>query len=359
MDAGLAFQIISTICDILGVSRWLIPRFWARPQVLQRYVNNLGSSNEKTRKSAKEILVKAKEKSIPLLIDALKDRENGIKRKEAADALKSIGSLSIEPMLVEWYKVFNEDNEVVDFLGSALQEMRGANEIENFISLLNNDDPRGVKYGAVVILGRMQATEAIEALIKLMTNKNENWEIRREACLALGNVGAARAIEGLKTVVKDNDCRLRQAAIEALGTIGNIEAEEAVIPALNDTEWNVIEAAVIALPKISATGSKNKLVSLLKHNQRQVRKAAAETLGEFKDEMAIESLKNCLETEEDRQVGEAIAEALKKINGDPGRQAIGEAYMTLLKNGNHEMAEIVNSKYSELCQSIQRGLFSV
>ncbi len=189
MDAGLAFQIISTICDILGVSRWVIPKFWARPHVLEHYVNNLGNNDEKIRKSAKDILVKTKEKSIPLLIDALKDRENGIKRKEAADALKSIGSLSIEPMLAEWYKVLNDDDEVADFLTSALQEMRGANEIKHFISLLNSNDPRGVKQGAVVILGRMQASEAIESLIKLMTNKYENWEIRREACLALGNAG--------------------------------------------------------------------------------------------------------------------------------------------------------------------------
>lgn len=359
MDVVSASQIISAICDMLGVSKWIIPKFWARPQVLEHYVNKLGNSDEKTRKSAKEILVKAKEKSIPLLIDALKDRENGIKRKEAADALKGIGSLSIEPMLAEWYKVLNEDDEVADFLVSALQEMRGANEIKHFISLLNNDDPRGVKYGAVVILGRMQATEAIESLIKLMTYKNENCEIRREACLALGNVGAARAIEGLKIVVKDNDWRLRQAAIEALGTIGNIAAEEVIIPALDDIEWRVIEAAVIALPKISATGSKNKLVPLLKHRQWEVRKAVAETLGEFKDVMAIEYLKNYLESEEDIQVGEAIAEALKKINGESGRHAIGEAYMTLEKNGNHEMAKIVIIKYSELCQSIQRGLSSV
>lgn len=359
MDAGLAFQIISTICDMLGVSRWVIPKFWARPQVLERYVNNLGSSNEKKRKSAKEILVKAKEKSIPLLIDALKDRENGIKRKKAADALRSIGSLSIEPMLVEWYKVFNDDNEVADFLGSALQEMRGANEIKHFIYLLNSNDPRGVKKGAVVILGRIQAREAIEPLIKLMTDKYENLEIRREACLALGNAGATIAIEGLKTVVKDNDWRLRQAAIEALGTIGNIEAEEVSISALEDTEWQVIETAVITLSKISGTRSKTKLIPLLKYKQWQVRKAAADALGEFKDQMAIESLKDCSETEEDRQVEAAIAEALKKINGDSGMRALAEAYVTLKKNGRDEMSAIVISYYSELSNSIQRGLFSV
>ncbi len=358
MDVISASQMISAICDMLGVSRWVIPKFLAKPQVVEHYINNLGNSDEKTRKSAKDILVKAKEKSIPLLIEALKDRENGIKRKEAEDALKSIGSLSIEPMLAEWYKVLNADDEVADFFVSALQEMRGANEIKHFISLLNSNDQRGIKRGAVVILGRMQASEAIESLIKLMMNKDENWEIRMEACRALGNVGATRAIEGLKTIVKDNDCRIRQAAIEALGTIGNIEAEEVVISALDDTEWQVIETAVTALSKISATRSKTKLISLLKHDQPQVKIAAAEALGEFKDVMAIESLKDCLEIEEDRQVGEAIAEALKNINHGKGEDALGEAHMILKINGNHGMAEIVNSKYYELCQYRQRRLFS-
>lgn len=58
MDVVSASQIISAICDMLGVSRWVIPKFLAKPHVLEHYINNLGNSDEKTRKSAKDILVK-------------------------------------------------------------------------------------------------------------------------------------------------------------------------------------------------------------------------------------------------------------------------------------------------------------
>jgi HEAT repeat protein len=74
--------------------------------------------------------------------------------------------------------------------------------------------------------------------------------VRRDAAVALGEVGDARAVEPLKTLLIDRSEDVRIAAARALGELGDSRAIEALIRALNDRYPDLRREAEFSLLKI-------------------------------------------------------------------------------------------------------------
>ena len=93
----------------------------------------------------------------------------------------------------------------------------------------------------MVRIGQPAVPSLIEAL------GDEDWDVRREAAWALGEIGDARAVPSLIEALRDEDWRVREAAVEALEGIG--------APALPELErtWqgkSVVDAAREAIERI-------------------------------------------------------------------------------------------------------------
>ncbi|RKY41050.1 MAG: hypothetical protein DRP85_07295, partial [Candidatus Makaraimicrobium thalassicum] len=221
---------------------------------------------------------------------------------------------------------------VLDILG----EMGDARAVGPITKVLLNDGVDIYRREAAVALGNIGDKRAVEALIEAL--KDENDEVRRYAARALGKISDERAAEPLVQALKDEDLRVRESAAEALRKIGWIPGNEtekaeyyvglkrwhqvskignAAIPALI-RELKDPSSARFARRILVKIGkpAMSFLISELKNEDKHVRKDAAEALGDIGDKRAVEPLIQALK-DEDPNVRESAAEALRKIGWIP------------------------------------------
>ena len=111
------------------------------------------------------------------------------------------------------------------------------------------DDDR-LQLSAVRAMGRSCDPSWLPMLLKELANRDP--ELRREAAVALGQLGEEDAADRLADLIYDDDIWVRLAAIRALGEIGGSEAIEALKQALPDTEAAVAAAAEEALQLLAS-----------------------------------------------------------------------------------------------------------
>ncbi|MDP3012079.1 MAG: HEAT repeat domain-containing protein, partial [Candidatus Hydromicrobium sp.] len=104
----------------------------------------------------------------------------------------------------------------------------------------------------------------VKGLIKaLLYHKKDYFVVRREAAEALSKIGLP-AVEPLIAALKDNDWDVRKVAAEALGEIGDSLAVESLIAALKDKDRDVHYNAAVALGKIRDIRAVEPLIAALK-----------------------------------------------------------------------------------------------
>jgi len=110
---------------------------------------------------------------------------------------------------------------------------------------------------------------------------DEDWRVRMEAAVALGNIGDPRAVEPLIRALGDKDWRVRMEAAVALGNIGDPRAVEPLIQALGDKSGSVRRVAARALGEIGDPRAVEPLTRALRDENQYVRRVAAGALGKI------------------------------------------------------------------------------
>jgi HEAT repeat protein len=210
---------------------------------------------------------------LELLIRALQDKDNGVRRQ------------------------------VVE----VIRELRDNRAVESLIVALHDDDEYLCRV-VIAALGELGDSRAVEPLIELL--KNENVFICSSAEQALGDIGDSRAVEPLIELLKNENVFIRNAAVKALGDIGDSRAVEPLIEALKDS--SLCEIAVITLGKLRDSRAVGPLIELLKNQNEYLRSSTAGALGEIKDSRAVEPLIKVL-NDHDEKVRSAAAGALGEI----------------------------------------------
>jgi len=102
----------------------------------------------------------------------------------------------------------------------------------------------------VQVLAHSKDAGATEALLSAL--KDENADVRAQACWALGERGAASAVDPLMQMLKsDPNGDARSQAASALGAIGEVRAADALTAALKDREPDVRREAAMALARLA------------------------------------------------------------------------------------------------------------
>jgi len=151
---------------------------------------------------------------------------------------------------------------------------------------------------------------------------DEDWGIREDAAIALGQLGNARSVQPLIRTLRDSDRAVREAATSSLITLG----QPAVLSlgfCLQDPNLQVQEAAASILAKIADEQVYEPLLSALLNPNWIVRMSAAKGLTRLKDARAIDTLIVVLQD----KVLAVREEACRAI------QAIGEASIPPLLKG--------------------------
>jgi HEAT repeat protein len=306
-------------------------------QAISGLVQALGDWRSPVPGKAAEALVKIGPPAVPSLVQALQNRDNNV-RRIAADTLGQIGVAQAVPGLIQALQ--DSDKLVCISAAKALGQIEGdAQALPNLIEALQ-DMGWLVRFGAVEALGQIEVLQAIPHLLR--TLQDENPYVRRRTVEVLGQIGDPQAIPGLIQALQDRHIDVRCSAAEALGQIGdagailvllqalqdrhqyvrrnaakalgriaNAQAISGLIQALEDSDWSVPFEAAKALVQIGPPAVPS-LVQTLQNRDNNVRRIAADTLGQIGAAQAMPGLIQALQ-DSDRDVRYSAAEALGQI----------------------------------------------
>ena len=211
---------------------------------------------------------------IETLIIALRS-ENLIECQDAAQALGKIGdSRAVKPLI----NLFNKsDTERKVAAASALGQIGAPSAIKPLINSRNFSSPDGIG-PAIDALGQIGGTRVIEFLITSLKDKYKNPQLRQAAIRTLGKMGENGAVEPLINVLKDKNEEIRITAIQTLGQIGDSRAVDPLITTLKSRNVSIKNTAVQALGQLGESRAVEELLPLLKNKDFETRRITAEAL---------------------------------------------------------------------------------
>ncbi len=119
--------------------------------------------------------------------------------------------------------------------------------------------------------------------------KDEDWALREEAAMLLGDFADPRAVAPLVEALHDEDRAVREAAAAALRKIGR-PAVSVLVQVLRHPNGNVQEASAAILKDLADPDTVEPLIGCLTSQNWVVRMHAAQALGTLGDERAIRPL---------------------------------------------------------------------
>ncbi|HMS83415.1 MAG TPA: HEAT repeat domain-containing protein [Nitrospira sp.] len=167
------------------------------------------------------------ERCVEPLARALRDGDWQV-REVAIEAMGQVGSPAVETLL----KLLR-DWEVRKYAIAALGKIPDERVLDPLMLQLRNDEFKDDAIDALVALG----APSVEKLIGALRDKDEN--VRKCAVLALGRIKSSDAIDPLIQMLGDKDWFTRLTAAAALESIGDDRGREAIKPLLKDSDMVV------------------------------------------------------------------------------------------------------------------------
>jgi len=215
-------------------------------------------------------------------------------RREAVYGLAQLGDKRIYPLILQGL-CDKQDAVVVkaiielDFHTATLCYGVSASAIfEQSLKLLSTPGMAAYKGNLISLMGSSRDPRAVEILIALSKDTDEN--LRSRAASALSDTRDPRAIESLIALSKDTDANLRSSAADGLDYTQDPRATEPLITLSKDTNANVRSCAASTLGNSRDPRAIEPLITLSKDTDANVRASAASTLGILRDPRAIEPL---------------------------------------------------------------------
>jgi HEAT repeat protein len=167
------------------------------------------------------------ERCVEPLARALRDGDWQV-REVAIEALGQVGSPAVDTLL----KLLR-DWDVRKYAILSLGKIRDERVLDPLMQQLRNDEFKDDAINALVELGE----PAVSRLIAALKDKDEN--VRKSAVLALGRIKNSEAIDPLIQMLGDKDWFTRLTAAAALESIGDERGREAIKPLLKDPDMVV------------------------------------------------------------------------------------------------------------------------
>ena len=169
------------------------------------------------------------DESASLLLPLLKDKDIFV-RQETSYALGKAGSrVGSSPLTA--LLAAEKDSGVRGAAVVALGEIGDETAVVTLAQILapelsggkrsKNIDNEFVMRAAARSLGQIKSRSGIPALLSAVQNESNDIDVRREAAVALGSIGATEAVPVLRGLVTSNDPYLAKAAHESLKKITN------------------------------------------------------------------------------------------------------------------------------------------
>ena len=211
---------------------------------------------------------------IEIQIDLLKDSD-WVVRREAAITLGEMGDeRCVEPL---GHALRDGDWQVREVAIEGLGQI-GSPAVELLIKLLRDWDVR--KY-AIAALGKIRDERVLDPLMLQLRND----EFKDDATLALVELGEP-ALPRLVNALKDKDENVRKQAVLALGRIKHTQAIDPLIDMLSDNDWFTRLTSAAALEAIGDDRGREAIKPLMKDPDQVVRMRVERILAKWKKQPA-------------------------------------------------------------------------
>jgi HEAT repeat protein len=198
----------------------------------------------------------------------------------------------------------------------ALGQIEDARAVPDIIVTLQ-DPNAAVRALSAEVLGSLEKPEAIKPLEGALARDTEP-KVRVEAASSLGKISSSSSGAALGRALSDPDVEVRRAAAEALGDLDELHVAPAgLVSALSSSDTELRYRAAQALAEIADPATTSALVGLVSSGDAELRKHAIEALGNIGSPTAIQAITKAL-TDSDAEVRKAAAEALGEIKDSSG-----------------------------------------
>lgn len=296
--------VFNFICSCKGESD-------KQDKIPEALIRRLGSDKEDVVTGAEIELRKMGEKSVPFLIEGLKN-DNKIIRQKSAYLLGDTGDgRAADPLILA---LKDSEPQVRGEAASALGWINNKKSIEPLLEALKDKDEY-VRSKAAFSLGKIGDKKALGPLIKALQDKSQT--VRKEAVIALGLLGDVKSVPALIKILDDYDPDVRAKTASALGQLGDKKAVEPLMKKVamkNETPEVRIEA-ICALGLLKDKKAIPVLLISLKDTDGTIRAWSSDSIARTGDKKAVAELEKALKQEKTSEVKarlQASLELLKK-----------------------------------------------
>jgi HEAT repeat protein len=213
---------------------------------------------------AAEALSKIGAPAVDALIGALRHDDDDVRWK-AAIALGEIGDPgAVTPLIT----LLCDDDRFVRSRAAYALSMIGEPAVDPLIRVLREGDGN-LRWGAAIALGKIQNPRAVEPLIRALADKYEN--VRAESASALAAIGKP-ALEPLLQFLKFSDGSARLEVVTALGELHDTDAIQPLIQLIGNADEDERKAIADALDAILVPAVKPLIVRLRNGNLQTIKK---------------------------------------------------------------------------------------
>ena len=179
------------------------------------------------------------------------------------------------------------------------------------------------RQNAIVSLGLLGSTQAIEPLLALFRDSTELDQVKIHAAVALASLGSQDGRPFLDAAVKSSLVSTRRTIAKALEVIPYNESAELLQPLLNDDVLDIRLTALKALKNAESSTALPLLIDTLQNEDLRIREATAEALAGLGSADAISVIKEELaELPDDVRVNLHLLDALGKIGTPEAIEAL-------------------------------------
>lgn len=164
------------------------------------------------------------ERCVEPLVRALRDGDWQV-REVAVEAIGMVGSPAVELLIKQL-----RDWDIRKFVIRSLGKIKDERVLEPLVTQLASDEFNEDATDALVELGE----PAVERLVAALKDKNEI--VRKQAVIALGRIRSTQALNHLIEMLQDKDWFIRLTAAAALEKIGDERGRQAIKPLLHDPD---------------------------------------------------------------------------------------------------------------------------
>ena len=201
----------------------------------------------------------------------------------------------------------------------ALGELKATEAIDDLKALYSDKRTTGrLKASVIDAWGAIGDPSVEDTLLSIVKDIREEEEVRARALLALGLVGTQKSLDMLKKIAMNVHERklLRMYAVDSMGKIGQIQVIEELGELIYDGQHEVAEYAAYGIARINREECVPYLLTALRSDYDKVRYIGVQGLVKLKSEEAVRILEYRMRYDMNEKVREEAGKCLALIEGE-------------------------------------------